>query len=100
MNLQVSDKNKLSSYLITGVVLDMVLMHTPLGYSFLTRKTMTVESQKLFGTRRAVSSFDLRILTSDFPVPCFCSSVGTVTLPVFIIRFTEEVPNLILGLCF
>ena len=78
MNFQVSHKNKLGSYLITGVVLDMVLMHTPVGYEFLTRKTTTVEGQKLFGTSKAICSFDLGIFTSYMPVACIGSSVGAV----------------------
>ena len=98
MKFQVSDKNKLGSYLITGVVLDMVLMHTPLGYSFLTRKTTKVESQRLFGTSKAVSSFDLGNFTSNFPVPCVCCSVGIFTLRVT--RFIEEVTSLILRISF
>ncbi|KAH9763891.1 hypothetical protein KPL70_001325 [Citrus sinensis] len=48
----------------------MVLMHTPVGYEFLTRKTTTVEGQKLFGTSKAICSFDLGIFTSYMPVAC------------------------------
>ena len=101
MNFQVSNINKLGSYLITGIVLDMVLVHNPVGLSCCLRtRTTTVESQKLFGASKAISSFDLRVSTSNCPVPCFCFSVGTVTLPVLVLRFIEKVPNLILCLSF
>ena len=101
MNFQVSHKNKLGSYLITGVVLDMVLMHTPVGLNWYLRiRTTAVESQELFGTSKAVSSFDLGIFTGYMPVACIGSSVGVVTLPVPVTRFIEKVKNLILRLSF
>ena len=101
MKFQVSDKNKLGSYLITGIVLDVVLMHNPVGLNwYLRTRTPTVESQELFGATKAVTSFDLGIFTSNFPLPCFCSSVDTVTVPVLVMRFIEKVTNLILRLSY
>lgn len=94
------ERQEQSSYLITGIVVHMVLVHNPANLSFLRSRTMILESQNLFGTRKAVSGFDLGTSTSNFPVPCICSSVGTCTLLVFVTRFTEKVTNSILGLSF